>query len=123
LGKRGYEAVRELGGGFGMLEKDGVLRIDGAGLGEEGVGSGGLSEETCLAGLLDEFGYVVLLNDLECTSVVGVIGIEVDGVGNASFGSGKIVAVEEACTLKVGVFGCLNLTPGGRRRSLFSRLR
>ena len=92
-----------------MLDDDGVLGIEGAGLGEQGVGNGGLTQETGFAGLLDQLGDAMLPGDDKGEAVVGVAGVELLGLGELSLGGGEIVAVEEAGAFEVGVVGLLKL--------------
>ncbi len=92
-----------------MLGDDGVLGIEGAGLCEEGVGGGGLSEETGFAGLLDQFGDAILAGEDEGEGVVGVAGVELLGFGELGLGGGEVVVVEETGAVEVGVVGLLKL--------------
>ena len=88
-----------------MLSDNGVLGIERASPGKEGVGSGVMSEEAGFAGLLDEVGDLVLVGDGEGDEIVGVVGVEGEGLAELRLGGGKLFACEEARSGEIGVIG------------------
>jgi hypothetical protein len=92
-----------------VFDDETVQWIEGAGLGEQRVGVGGVAEQTSLAGLLNEFSNTVFVGDGKGEGVVGVAGVQLDGFGELGFGGGEIFAVEQACPVKVRVFCSLKL--------------
>ena len=83
FGAAGQQGVKPCGQGSGIevLQDDGVLGVEGAGLGEEGVGGSGLTEETGFAGLQNQLGDAMLAGDVEGHGVVGAAGVELVGFG------------------------------------------
>ena len=100
-------------GDVDVLADDGVLRVEEAGLGEEGLGLVVLAEEAGFAGLLHQFGDVVLVGEGEGPGVVAVGGVELDRFVELGLGAGEVVVVEQAGAGEVGVFGGLGLVFAG----------
>ena len=105
-----------------VLRDDGVVGIDGARLGQCGVGLGVVSQQASFGGLLHQRGLRALrVCGLEGQGVVAVVRIELHSAGEAALGGGEIVVLYVLGTFKVGIVGFAGLFGGdnssGRVRS------
>jgi hypothetical protein len=101
-----------------VFTDDAVLWVKEASLGQKCIGFFFLSEKASLAGLLHERGDPALMGDREGECVVAVARIEFDGFVELDLGTGKLIACDQARSVKIGILRSLGLVTGRRGRMI-----
>ena len=99
-----------------MLEHDVVVRVQSAGLSNQGTGLSDVAQQARLAGLLHQSRDAMLESEGGGDVIVGDRGVELLGTIEGGLGFRKVIVLEEFCPCDVGIAGGIRVAGAGPSR-------